>query len=88
MHTLLVLAELLADRLQQLLDGLLALGQLAVGRLTGLLELGVGQLQELLLVLLQRLGGEPGELAGQLASDLFDGGGPLLGRPPVWRVRR
>ena len=36
LHPLLVLAELLADGLQQLLDGLLAFGQLPLGRLPGL----------------------------------------------------
>ena len=70
LHPLLVLAELLADGLEQLLDGLLPLGQLPVGGLAGLVELGVGQLEELLVVLLQGQRREPGELPGQLLAGL------------------
>src|SRR5664280_2319104 len=80
LHPRLVLAQLLADRLEQLLDGLLALGQLPVGRLAGLVELGVGQLKELVAVLLQRRGGQAGKLSQQLIANLVEGGCPLGGR--------
>src|SRR5664280_2449758 len=72
--------QLLADRLEQLLDGLLALGQLPVGRLAGPVELGVGQLKELVAVLLQRRGGQAGKLSQQLIANLVEGGCPLGGR--------
>ena len=70
------------EGLEQLGDRLLALGQVAPGRLVGLFHPGVGQGQELLGVLAQRLVGELGEGADQALAVLLPGGRPLLGRPP------
>ena len=51
----LVAGQGLAQRVQQLRDRLLALREVALGRRAGLVELGVGQREELLVVLGQRL---------------------------------
>ena len=83
LHPLLVLPQLLADGLQELLDGLLTLGQLALGRLAGLVELGVGELEELLVVLLEGQGRQPGELTGQLGPRLLERRGALFASPTL-----
>ena len=80
LHPCLVLPELLTDGLEQLLDGLLPLGQLPVRGLAGLAELGIRQLEELLVVLLKGERREPGELPGQLLAGLGESCRPLLGR--------
>ncbi len=77
---LLVAAELLAQRGEQLLDGLGALVEIAARRLLGVAHAGVGQLQELGVVLLERLARQFGELAHELAPDLLGGASSLLGR--------
>ena len=79
LHPFFVLAQLLADGLEQLLDGLLPLGQLPVGRLAGLVELGVGQLQELLVVLLEGQRSRAGRTRRSAAR------GSRPGRPPAPR---
>ncbi len=50
------------------------------GCLAGLVELGVGELQELLVVLLEGQRGQTCELARQLGPGLLEGGRTLLGR--------
>ena len=72
LHPLLVLVQLLTDRLEQRLDRLLTLGELAVGGLTSLPELRIGQLEELLVVLLECNGREACELAGELTATLLE----------------
>ncbi len=61
----LVARQRLAQRVEQLRDGLLALGEVALGRRAGLVEFRVGQGQELLVVAGQGLGRQLGEGAGQ-----------------------
>ena len=61
----LVARQRLAQRVQELRDGLLTLGQVTLRRGAGLAELRVGQGQELLVVPGQGLGRQLGERAGQ-----------------------
>ena len=61
----LVAGQRLAQRVQELRDRLLALGEIALGGRADLVELGVGQREELLVVLRQRLRRQLREGAGQ-----------------------
>ena len=73
----LIAGQRLAQRAQELGDGLLALGEVPLGRRLGLAELRLGQGQELLVVLLQRLGRQLGEGPDQPLA-LFVRPGPLV----------
>ena len=70
-EALLVLVELLPERRQQVLYSLLALLQLALCHLLAFLEPRAGQLEELRVVVLERLCRQLGECAGQLPLGLF-----------------
>ncbi len=66
----LVAGQCLTQRAQQLGDGLLALGEIPLRRGLHLAELRLGQGEELLVVLLQRLGGQLGKGTDQLLTVL------------------
>src|SRR5579872_3504587 len=74
------LVERLADGLDKLADGLLALLQLTFGHLVHLGQRLVRELQEALVVLLQRVSAERGERLGDFLLQPFDGGSLLLER--------
>lgn len=73
-------AQLLADGLEELLDGLVTASQVAVGRLPALVQLGIRQLEELLVVPGQRFGRQAGQLTGELLAGLLQPGRPLRRR--------
>ena len=73
------LLQRLLHRFHQLLDGLVALGEIALGSLLELLQRGAGELQEVLAVGPQRLGGERLEGGSELLLRLLDEPELLLG---------
>ena len=77
----LVAGQRLAQRAQQLGDRLLTLGEVPLCRRLRLAELRLGQCEELLVVLLQRLGGQFGKGAHHLPAVFVCPGPKLLGRP-------
>ena len=82
-------AELLLERRDELLDGLLALVEVALGLGLGGPELGARQLGELGHARLERLGAQRLERRRQALLGVGDGGEPLLGqRALVLEVRR
>ena len=84
----LVTSQGLAQRVEELRDRLLTLREVALGGRTDLVELGVGQRQELLVVLRQRLGGELREGPGQeIALLLGPPGGLEFGRAKQFELR-
>jgi len=73
----LVPRQRLAERVEELGDRLLPLREVSLGRGARLLQPGVRQRQELLVVLRERLGRQPCELPGQTGPLLLGAGGRL-----------
>ncbi len=77
---LFVAAELLAEGTEQLLDGLSALIEITARRLLGMGHAGVGELEELGVVLLERLARQLGEFTDELTPHVLGGQTTLLRR--------
>ena len=79
-----MLAQLLAQGRQQLFDGLGPLVEIAAGRLLRLFQAGIGQLEELRVVVLEGTARQLGELSHEEGADLvgrrlaLGGVGPFL----------